>query len=181
MGKRPPSQYLYIGFFGLLGLMAVWPQAGKRRKIAKPGGFSLNREDFCRGWLITGDTGSGKTTSGVIPLAEQVYRHDPHVGGIVIDDKGVLFETFAEILKAKGRKTDVILLQTRPDNLFPDNSIPPNTLAKMIVDTASGVQRGGDKAFFKTNSQLQIGKAIETMRLIGVPCTLKKPLRLPDQ
>ena len=28
----PPGQNLYIGFFGLLGLMAVWPQPGKRRK-----------------------------------------------------------------------------------------------------------------------------------------------------
>ena len=49
MGKRPPSQYLYIGFFGLLGLMAAWPQAAKRRKIAKLEGFSWNREDFLPG------------------------------------------------------------------------------------------------------------------------------------
>ena len=40
----------------------------KRRIVVRLAGFAWTREDFCRGWLITGDTGSGKTRSGITPL-----------------------------------------------------------------------------------------------------------------
>jgi hypothetical protein len=33
----------------------------KRRIVVRLAAFAWTREDFCRGWLITGDTGSGKT------------------------------------------------------------------------------------------------------------------------
>jgi hypothetical protein len=182
----PPAQYWLPGFFGLVGFLAIAPGSGNVRPvILRVAGFNWTKEDFCRGWLITGDTGSGKTSSGIVTIAEQVYRNVPNIGGLVVDDKGVLFETFREILRAKGRLNDLILLQCRPEgasddwvppqrfNLLSDNSIPPNTLAKIIVDTASSVQGGGDQTFFRTNVQLQIGKAIETLRLVNRPCNLK--------
>ncbi len=182
----PPTQYLLPGFFGVIGLLALAPGAGQSRPtILRLAGFKWAKEDFCRGWLITGDTGSGKTSSGIVTIAEQVYRNDPRVGGVVIDDKGVLFETFREILRAKKRSEDLILLQCKPEtasaswtppnrfNLLSDASIPPNTLAKIVVDTASSVQGNGDRGFFRTNVQLQIGKGIETLRLLNLPCTLK--------
>src|SRR4029077_13248315 len=182
----PPAQYLFPGFFGLIGVLAVVPQSGQSRPtILRLAGFKWTKEDFCRGWLITGDTGSGKTSSGILTIAEQVYRNDPRVGGVVIDDKGVLFETFREILRAKKRPEDLILLQCKPEtasaswtpphrfNLLSDVSIPPNTLAKIVVDTASSAQGTTDQGFFRTNVQLQIGKGIETLRLLNLPCTLK--------
>ncbi len=182
----PPVRYAFSGFFSVLGAVALVPAPGRRRaSLVRLAGFAWTKEDFCRGWLITGDTGSGKTLSGIVTLAEQVYRRDPTVGGVVIDDKGVLHETFSALLKAKGRERDLILLQTRPPgaglgwkplhryNLLSDHTIPANTLAKVIVDTASSIQGGGDKGFFRTNVQLQIGKGIETLRLVGLPCTLK--------
>jgi hypothetical protein len=183
----PPFQYLIPGLFGLICLTALLPENKQSRpKILRLAGFSWTKEDFCRGWLITGDTGSGKTSSGIVTVAEQVYKNDPRVGGLVIDDKGVLYETFREILRAKNRENDLIVLQCRPEgapatwvppqrfNLLSDQSIPPNTLSKIIVDTASSIQGGGaDQAFFRTNAQLQIGKGIETLRLIKWPCTLK--------
>src|SRR2546426_7566271 len=33
-----------------------------------------------RSWLITGDTGSGKTTSGINQLIWQVFKHEPTWG-----------------------------------------------------------------------------------------------------
>jgi TraM recognition site of TraD and TraG len=183
----PPAQYLLPGLFGIIGLLAVAPEPGRSRPtILRLAGFKWTKEDFCRGWLITGDTGSGKTSSGIVTIAEQVYRRDPRVGGVVVDDKGVLYDTFREILRAKNRLDDLILLQCRPEgasdswapphrlNLLSDTSIPSNTLAKIIVDTASSLQGAGpDGGFFRTNVQLQIGKAIETLRLLNLPCTLK--------
>jgi type IV secretory pathway TraG/TraD family ATPase VirD4 len=183
----PPAQYLFPAFFILIGVIAVIPNgnATARKVVLRLAGFKWTKEDFCRGWLITGDTGSGKTSSGIVTIAEQIYRNDDKVGGMVIDDKGVLHETFSAILRAKNRENDLILLQCRPEyasadwkpihkfNLLSDESIPPNTFAKLIVDTATSVQGGDQEAFFKTNSQLQIGKAIESLRLMGQPCTLK--------
>jgi hypothetical protein len=37
----------------------------KRRIVVRLAAFAWTREDFCRGWLITGDTGSGKTARSI--------------------------------------------------------------------------------------------------------------------
>jgi hypothetical protein len=152
----PPTQYWLPGLFGVIGLLALAPGASQSRPtILRLAGFKWTKEDFCRGWLITGDTGSGKTSSGIVTIAEQVYRNDPRVGGVVIDDKGVLFETFREILRAKKRSEDLILLQCRPEtasaswtpphrfNLLSDTSIPPN----------KGSDQIGVKISFKNEDQ----------------------------
>ena len=68
-----------------------WLVLGSRRRIvekvvARLGGLVWTRSDFCRGWLITGDTGSGKTRSGITPLLFQVFQNEPRWGGVCIDD-----------------------------------------------------------------------------------------------
>jgi hypothetical protein len=52
----------------------------KRRTVARLASFTWAREDFCRGWLITGDTGSGKSRSGITPLLFQVFTNEPTWG-----------------------------------------------------------------------------------------------------
>ena len=66
-----------------------------------------------------------------------------------------------------GREDDLILLQVRPDeaastwqprhtyNLTSDRSVPFNTFAKAVVDTAASLGQAGDKAFFKNQAQTQ--------------------------
>jgi hypothetical protein len=110
-------------------------------------GFSSKCEDFCRGWLITGDTGSGKTRSGINQLLFQVFKNDPNWGGLCIDDKGVYWETLVEMATEFHRENDLISLQVKPDhppedwkprhtfNLLSDPFIPPSTYAKFIVDS----------------------------------------------
>jgi len=61
--------------------------------VVRLAGFKWKRSDFCRGWLITGDTGSGKTRSGITPLLFQVFQNEPTWGGLCIDDKGLYWET----------------------------------------------------------------------------------------
>ena len=70
-------------------ILIVMPQRQRKRIVVRLGGFTWTREDFCRGWLITGDTGSGKTRSGITPLLHQVLTNEPTWGGLCIDDKGL--------------------------------------------------------------------------------------------
>ena len=159
--------------------------------VVKLAGFQWTRSDFCRGWLITGDTGSGKTRSGITPLLFQIFQNEPTWGGLCIDDKGLYWETLSEMARHFGREDDLILLQVRPDdqspatlaprhtyNLTSDRSIPYNTFAKAVVDTASSLGQAGDKGFFKNQAQIHIAAALETLREIGADVTLENAYHL---
>jgi type IV secretory pathway TraG/TraD family ATPase VirD4 len=158
--------------------------------VVRLAGFTWRRDDFCRGWLITGDTGSGKTRSGITRLLYQVFQNEPTWGGLCIDDKGIYWETLSQMAKHFGRQDDLILLQVRPDeaastlqprhtyNLTSDRSIPFNTFAKAVVDTAASLGQAGDKAFFKNQAQTHIAAALETLREIGADVTLENAYRL---
>jgi type IV secretory pathway TraG/TraD family ATPase VirD4 len=161
-----------------------------KRVVVRLAGFTWTRDDFCRGWLITGDTGSGKTRSGITRLLYQVFQNEPTWGGLCIDDKGIYWETLSQMAKHFGREDDLILLQVRPDeapstwqphhtyNLTSDRSIPFSTFAKAVVDTAASLGQAGDKAFFKNQAQTHIAAALETLREIGADVTLENAYHL---
>lgn len=171
-------------------LFAHWLRAPKKRVVLRLAGFTWTRGDFCRGWLITGDTGSGKTRSGITPLLFQIFQNEPTWGGLCIDDKGLYWETLSQMAKHFGREDDLILLQVRPDdassawqprhtyNLTADRSIPYNTFAKAVVDTASSLGHSGDKGFFRNQAQTHIAAALETLREIGADVTLENAYHL---
>ena len=171
-------------------LIAHFLRKPKSRVVVRLAGFSWTRGDFCRGWLITGDTGSGKTRSGITPLLFQVFQNEPTWGGLCIDDKGLYWETLSQMAKHFGREDDLILLQVRPDgaasswrprhayNLTSDRSIPYNTFAKAVVDTASSLGQAGDKSFFRNQAQTHIAAALETLREIGADVTLENAYHL---
>jgi len=187
---------LNIAVVGVLCLVtAALVIIQRSRRSTKPvvvrlAGFTWTRDDFCRGWLITGDTGSGKTRSGITPLLFQVFKNEPTWGGLCIDDKGIYWETLSEMAKRFGREHDLILLQVRPDdaastwqprhtyNLTSDRTIPYNTFAKAVVDTAASLGQAGDKAFFKNQAQTHIAAALETLREIGADVTLENAYHL---
>ena len=181
-----------IGSAWLLALLilVIMPPRTRKRVVARLGGFVWTRGDFCRGWLITGDTGSGKTRSGITPLLHQVFTNEPTWGGLCIDDKGLYWETLSAMAKHFGREDDLILLQVRPEgagadwqprhtyNLTSDVTIPHNTFAKAVVDTASSLGQSGDKGFFRNQAQTHIAAALETLRLIGADATLENTYHL---
>jgi len=159
-----------------LAVVAMWLLFAPRRRTAcviRLGGLVWKRSQFCRGWLITGDTGSGKTSSGINQLAHQVFRNEAHWGGRCVDEKGVYWETLAAMARHYGREADLIHLQIRPDdtdpdwtprhryNLTGDRSIPFSTYAKFVVDTATSLGQGGDKGFFKSQAQTHIAYGLE--------------------
>jgi hypothetical protein len=169
----------------VLVLIALWLLFVHRKGYAaRLGGLTWKRHQFCRGWLITGDTGSGKTSSGINQLAHQVFQHEPTWGGLCIDEKGVYWETLAAMAKHYGREHDLIHLQIRPDdtdahwvpphrfNLTGDRSIPFTTYAKFVVDTATSLGQGGDKGFFRSQAQTHIANALEMLFELRHPVTL---------
>lgn len=172
----------------LLAVLALWllfPPRHRQGHVARLGGLTWRRNQFCRGWLITGDTGSGKTTSGINQLAHQVFQNQPLWGGLCIDEKGVYWETLAAMARHYGRETDLIHLQIRDDNADPtgtpahrynltgDRSIPFTTYAKFVVDTATSLGQGGDKGFFKSQAQTHIAHALELLYELKLPVTLQ--------
>jgi hypothetical protein len=171
-------------------LLIIHRSRRSTKRVARLAGFTWTRDDFCRGWLITGDTGSGKTRSGITPLLFQVFKNEPTWGGLCIDDKGIYWETLSEMIKHFGREDDLILLQVRPGdamgtwrprytyNLTSDRTIPYNTFAKAVVDTAASLGQAGDKAFFKNQAQTHIAAALETLREIGADVTLENAYHL---
>ena len=179
-----------LWFIALTVLILHFMRRRTDRVVVRLAGFKWTRADFCRGWLITGDTGSGKTRSGVTPLLFQVFQNEPTWGGLCIDDKGVYWETLSEMARHFGREDDLILLQVRPDdaplqwqpkhtyNLTSDRTIPYNTFAKAVVDTAGSLGQAGDKGFFKNQAQTHIAAALETLREIGADVTLENAYSL---
>lgn len=179
----PYSWIISFLFFGFGIFAVVRPKESQYLVTLK--GLRWTRQDFCRGWLITGDTGSGKTRSGITQLLYQVFGHAPLWGGLCIDDKGVYWETLKEMAAHFQRQNNLILLQIRPDgapadwkplhtyNLLSDRKIPFTTYAKFIVDTATSLGQQGDKAFFKNQAQTHIALGLEALYLGGWEVTLQ--------
>ena len=97
---QPTGSLIALAFVGLAAyaITTSGSQSGGKAVVHLKG-FNWTREDFCRGWLITGDTGSGKTRSGINQLLFQVFSHNSKWGGLCIDDKGVYWETLVEMAK----------------------------------------------------------------------------------
>ena len=182
-----PAIALSVGaaFALCLILLPGSPPAWRSPVVAKLNGMTWRMEDFCRGWLITGDTGSGKTRSGTTPLLYQVFKNCPTWGGLCIDDKGLYWETLCAMARHFNRENDLILLQVRPDgahadwtpthtfNLTTDRGIPFGTYAKFVVDTASSLGQQGDKGFFKSQAHTHIAAGLELLYEIGADVTLE--------
>ncbi|HNW08625.1 MAG TPA: hypothetical protein PKZ55_01240 [Verrucomicrobiota bacterium] len=183
---RNPKYFMVAGGI-MLVLFAAWLLFSPRNRkgyVAKLGGLTWKRTQFCRGWLITGDTGSGKTSSGINQLAHQVFQNEPTWGGLCIDEKGVYWETLTAMAKHYGREGDLIQLRIRSGsedaqwtpqhrfNLTGDRRIPFTTYAKFVVDTATSLGQGGDKGFFKSQAQTHIAHALEMLYELKRPVTL---------
>jgi hypothetical protein len=185
-----PLRAFALGYSILLIIVTVRLLLLRKRHVAQLGGLTWKRNQFCRGWLITGDTGSGKTSSGINQLAHQVFQNEEKWGGLCIDEKGVYWETLSAMAHHYHREEHLIHLQIRPDdkgeqwkpihrfNLTGDRSIPFTTYAKFVVDTATSLGQGGDKGFFKSQAQTHIAHALEMLAELQLPVTLSGAFEL---
>lgn len=181
---EPPYHWLALPLSALGGFCVLSHRS--RKVILRIGSLTWTEEELCRHFLITGDTGSGKTTSGFQPILIQLTRNIPNWGGLVLGVKGDEHRFVTELAKAHGRGDDLIHLEVRPPdcttkwtpphryNLLSDRSIPWTTHAKAIVDIASSVTEGSKHAFFHTMAQIALANAFELLDHLSQPVTITR-------
>ena len=142
-----------------------------------------NLNEFCRGWLVTGATGSGKTACGINQLMHQVFKNCngdqtqfPRWGGVCIDDKGVYADILKRIAENYNRLDDLVVLEAGHKgsplnspkfNLIEDASIPSTTYAATLIQTAETVSGGTeDKGFFRSQAEAHMARTIEFLRQV---------------
>lgn len=171
---------------GGLYLLLVRP----KEIILRFGMLTWTRYELCRHILITGDTGSGKTTSGIQPILRQITRNVPDWGGLVMGVKGDEHHFITRLAREHGREQDMVHLQIRPEhcstkwkpphrfNLLGDRTIAWTTHAKIITDIAASVTEGASNAFFRPMAQIALAHAFELLDLLGKPVTLTRAYEL---
>ena len=174
------------------GLLCLWQAyCGVGRSSAAPiilrlGGFSWDVASFCRGWLITGQIGTGKTVAAINTMLWQVSKNCPDWGGVCVDDKGLYWETLSGMLGRLGRASDLVLLQVRPEeagpdwkpvhrfNLLDNPHLPYSAKAKMICDVAASLGQRTEQSFFRMQAQVQLDFAFKALACVGQDVTLHK-------
>lgn len=76
-------------------------------------GRCLTFAEGVRSTLVLGGTGSGKTTSVILPMLEALLRRG--FGGVILDVKGNLGAQTRELAKSCGRLNDVVEFGSSPD------------------------------------------------------------------
>lgn len=176
--------------WGILGssiLMSFCLILYRRRVIVvRIGKLSWTKEELVRHVLITGDTGSGKTTSGLQPMLHQITKNLPDWGGLILGAKGDEHEFITELAKTHGRGNDLIHIQVRPSeestkwqpphryNLLSDRSLPWSAHAKAIADIAASMTEGKQHAFFRPMAQMAISNSFELLDELSETVTLSK-------
>jgi len=180
-----PLSLIVIGFCALFAAWSLFAPHNSDKIVLRLGGLSWSMEDFMRGWLITGRTGSGKTQCAINAITYQVFQNVPHWGGICLDQKGLYWEILGKMATHFGREEDLILLQTRPlgkdelwrplhtINITGNPNVPASTYAKVIVDTALLLTGGrGQNPFFPTKAQIAIQTGFEVLRQVNAYVTI---------
>jgi hypothetical protein len=140
---------------------------------------------FCRGWLITGQVGTGKTVAAINTMLWQVSKNCPTWGGVCVDDKGLYWETLSPMLGHFDRASDLILLQVRPEgaggdwkpthrfNFLDNPHLPYSAKAKIVCDVASALGQRSEQSFFRMQAQVQMEFAFKALHCAGMPVTLE--------
>lgn len=159
------------------------------RVICRIGGIGLTYDSFCKGILVTGDVGSGKSCA-LQGIFHSLYQNCPEWGGMVVDEKGSQHEDIAEIdshyaarpdyYRPWGEGSKFIVCRTRypsdpptwspPErtNLIGDDRVPSNVFAAAVVATYTSVSGGtrDSNPFFPNQVRIQVAKAIELLRVL---------------
>ncbi len=180
----PPWNWASLSASALLGFVTLAPK--RREVVLRIGHLTWTRQELCRHFLITGDTGCGKTTSGFHPILVQLTKNIPNWGGLVLGVKGNEHHFIEELLEAHNRSADLITLQVRPPdapsdwtpphryNLLSDRTVPWTTHAKMIVDLAASLTEGAQHAFFRPMAQLAMARTFELLDALEKKVTITR-------
>lgn len=177
--------------FGLAAVCGFCVLTYKHRAvIVRIGQLTWTTQEMCRHVLITGDTGSGKTTSGLQPILIQITENIPDWGGLVLGVKGDEHRFISKLAETYGRTSDIIHLQVRPSeastkwqpphryNLLSDRSLPWTTHAKALVDIAASVTGGKQHPFFGPMAHIALANAFELLEELGEAVTIPNAYNL---
>lgn len=188
-----PGTEMHRTVAGGFALLAFWQSycfASRSRRpaariVLRLGGFRWTADDFCRGWLITGQIGTGKTAAAINTMLWQLSKNCPNWGGVCVDDKGVYWETLSQMLRELGREKDLILLQVRPPDAAPDwkpahtfnfleiPHLPYSAKAKTVCDVAASLGQRTEQSFFRMQAQVQMEFAFKALAVSGYEVTLE--------
>ena len=179
----PPLSWCAVAICAVFAAWTSFASGAGKPTVLRFAGLSWSMEDFVRGWLITGRTGSGKTQCAINTITYQVFQNVPNWGGVCLDQKGLYWEILVKMAAHFSRERDLVLLQTRPlgkdelwrpahtINITGNPNVPASTYAKVIVDTAASLTGGrGQNPFFPTKAQIAIQTGFEVLRHIGGLC-----------
>jgi hypothetical protein len=174
--------FLALGTYSLHNLLSP----PKRKKIVlELAGMTWSQEDFCRGWLITGATGCGKTASIIMRILFGLCTHVPKWGGMALDDKGLFYRILVKMFRFFGREEHLRLIQVRPDeapsgwkpvdtwNPLDDKSLPYSAHAKIICDVAASFSTTSN-AFFSQMAQIAMEYAMRGLDVADHYVTLSQ-------
>lgn len=186
-GVFPPPLDLIPWLFVLSGTwsfaLAVWPSPKANDTVLNLLGKTWTLNDLCRGWLVTGRTGSGKTFFAN-RFNREVLKNIPDMGLLCLDFKGIYWDTLKDIASAVGRHKDLRLIQVRrPDsppewtppytlNITGNRTLPAATLAKVIAETFHSLKKKEADAFFAPTAQRAIELGIDILRKLNLPVTI---------
>ncbi len=189
--SRRRSRFAVIGLCVAFAVWTLLASDDSAKIVLQLGGVSWSMEDFVRGWLITGRTGSGKTQCAINAITYQIFQNVPQWGGVCLDQKGLYWEILVRMAAHFGREGDLTLLQTRPVgkdvlwrpvhtiNITGNPNVPASTYAKVIVDTAVSLTGGrGQNPFFPTKAQIAIQTGFEVLRHMEAYVTIPNIHRL---
>ena len=103
-----------VSSLGLFMGLVLW-LTKSRKVILRFGRLTWTQSEFCRHFLISGDTGCGKTTSGFHNILVQITRRVPNWGGLVLGVKGDEHRFLEVLANTHQREADVLHLQVVDD------------------------------------------------------------------
>ena len=136
---------------------------------------------FNRGWIITGQTGKGKTEGPVMQIMFQLTKNLPNWGGVVIDWKRDLCDKVEAVFKHFKLEHKLRILRVDPEERLAQGNertegkerfnllgypLPHATYAKLILDVATSLGQKDNKAFFSNQAQIHIAKSIEVLHYL---------------
>jgi len=182
-----PLSWKLAGLAGVGFFVALFTaHRSEHTSIVRLNGLSWSRDDFCRGWLITGDTGPAK----LAPVSTNCCSRFSKMNRAG-EDSALTTREFIGKRWWRWPGTSIangiwFLLQVRPDNARSDwkptqtynltsaPGIPFSTFAKFVVDSASSLGQQNDKGFFKSQVQTHLTLALELIYEIEGRCDAGK-------
>lgn len=154
------------------------------RHVLRLVGLDWTLDEFLTHWAIIGRSGCGKTAGVIRTIFIQLLHSVPDFGCIAIDEKANFHKVLARLCAAQGRADKLIVLRPRRPgskagqplpytmNLIGDRTIPWETYAQLVIDTAVACGQETNNAFFKNQGRKTIVMILATLEVINVTPTL---------